>query len=330
MEEIRTCLDMQNAIIRRAKPEDTTAGRADIKEKLNTAYQFVAFEKPYSWSGKSYPLRLRAKYTTGTITVTEGSDQITGASTVWTQNAHEGSKIRISGSNVPYKILRVGSTTTITMSAPWTGSTASSVSYSIYKDEYGLYPDCQAVRKVMIPGLISRYQPIQCGPTEMDDLRLRYPFREGTPRRFTQWGMNNYNEKTWATFNLGTDFWEDDYGVEKNSNLIVWPGTLTTDTIATVRYTAIPPGMDADDDEPLLPFHVRPRLVYHVLKEHFTQQRDKITRAMWKSENEDYKKLMAGDIESTDEELVLTVDRRTFSRQSAYAGIETRDTNDST
>jgi len=327
MEEIRTFRDIQDAVIARGKLENSAANRLALQEKINTSYQAVGSEKAYTWSGITYPLRLRAQYTTGTLTATNASDTLTGAGTAWTQFDHEGSKIHINGVSVPYTILRVGSTTSITMSAPFTGTTGALQSYTIFKDEYGLYPDCQEVRKFRIPGLPTRRQPIPCGPTEMDYHRSKYAFRAGTPQKYTMEGLNIYTEKTWATFNLNTDFWEDDFDdIPRNKNLIVWPGILTSDQIAFVRYTRLMPPMGADTDEPLISYEYRPRLVYQTLIDHFVTNRDPITKKMWEDENQKIKKQMAGDIEGTDEELILHVDHSGFSRESAYAGIEEIDT----
>ena len=322
--EIRTFLDIQNAVISRAKLDgDDDDVRDDVKEKINTSYQKIGIEEPYRWSGDTRPLRLRAKYSTGTVALTNGSDQVTGTSTAWTQNAHEGMKFYVSGVNRPYKVISINASTQIaTLDAPWTGTTQSGATYALFKDEYGMYPDFQDLRKFWIPGMATRAQPLPCGPDQMDSLRGTYPFRAGLPVRYTVNGYNIYTEKTWATFNLNTDFWEDDYDARpRNHNLVLWPCILTSDTIANVRYTMVLPPMTEDSEEPLMPYEVRSRLVWETLVDHFITSRDSATKVMWESENLKMKKIMTADIETTDDELILTVDRTTFSRQPQY-GLE--------
>ncbi len=317
IEEVRTLNDTATAIIKRAKLEDKDSVRVDLFEKINTAYQKVGFEKFYRWSGATYPLKLRAKYTTGTIAVTQGLDTITGTGTAWTRFDHERSKIQIPGSNVPFTILRVDeSTQVITLSAPFYGTTTSGITYAIFRDEYGLYPDLQGIRKLWIPGLAKSLQPTPCGPEEIDQFRGMSPFRGGTPHRYSMFGLNIYSEKTWATFNMNTDFWEDDYNAHpRNQNLVIWPGILTADMTAFIRYSMVVPPMSDPDDEPLMYYATRARLVYEVLEDNFITNRDPQTMGMWRAKNKEIKSLMTAEIETTDDEFQFFVDHRSFSRK---------------
>lgn len=318
IKEIRTFGDIIDGIIRRASLEDKESVRDDLKEKINTAYQFVGVEKSYRWSGETLPITMPAKYSTGTVALTNGSDLVTGTSTAWTQFLHEGRKFYVVGVNRPFKILRVSaSDQVITLDSPWTGTTQSAATYSIFKDEFGLFPDCQDVRKVWVPGRSTNDQPLPCGTEEMDSIRALQPFRAGSPIRYTINGYNIYTAKTWATFNLNTDFWEDSYDAyPRNLNLVMWPSIPSVDTVAMVRYSKLLPPMVNEDEEPIMPYEVRPRLMYEVLIDHFITKRDSATKREWKEKRDEFKRMMAGDIETTDDELILTVDRTKFSRQS--------------
>lgn len=320
IKEIRTFGDIQDAIISRAKLEDKTSVRTLLKEKINTAYQFVGFEQAYRWSGVTLPLTLPASYSTGTVALTEGSDLATGTSTAWTQNAHEGKKFFVSGVNRPFKILRIDASGQVaTLDSPWTGDDQTAATYTIFKDEFGLFPDYQAMRKLWIPGQVTKFQPLPCGPDEIDNLRGTNPFRSGLPVRYTINGYNIYTAKTWETFNLNTDFWEDDYDAEpRNFNLVLWPCIPSVNTVAMLRYTRILPPMNDDDEEPKMPYEVRPRLVYEVLIDHFMTNRDNSTKSLWKEKRDELRRMMKADIETTDDELVLTVDRSNYSRQSQF------------
>lgn len=330
IKEIRTFLDLQNAIIGRAKAEDKTSVRDSIKEKINTAYQFVGFEEPYRWSGITTPLTLPAKYTTGTAALVNGSDLVTGTSTSWTQFLHEGNKFYVTGVNRAFKILRVSeSDQVITLDTPWTGESNATATYTIFKDEYGLFPDFKGLRRVSLPGQISYRQPTPCGPNEMDYFRSSNTFRGGLPVRYTISGYNTYTSKTWTTFNINTDFWEDDFGsVPRNHNLILWPCMPTASAVAMVRYTKLMDPMVNDTDEPIMPYEVRPRLVYEVLIDHFITNRDSATKREWKEKRDELKRMMAAEIETTDDELILTIDRGRYSRFPSY-GLDNFTDNDS-
>jgi hypothetical protein len=76
--EVRTFLDIQDAILRRGKIEDTTENRTAIKEYINTLYQEISREEAYRWSGENGFLVLKAAHSPGTITVTNNSDSIIG------------------------------------------------------------------------------------------------------------------------------------------------------------------------------------------------------------------------------------------------------------
>lgn len=317
IEEIRTFKDIQDAIIRRAKLRDTTEIRTDLKEKINTAYRKLSFQKFYKWSGKTRMINLKGKYATGTLTVTNGSNAITGDSTVWTSLLHLGWKIKIGARPNPYTIVKVTSNTAATISPAYDGENASSLAYILYKDEYGLYPDLHEIRKFYIPGSISRVSPE--GPDFIDERRFTRPFFGGLPRHYTVNGRTVFHEKTWATFLLNFDFFEDPVTIAlpKNENLVIYPAIFTNDRIGYVRYTVIPRGLSADSDEPLMPIANRPILVYKPLVESFLQRRDVPTKREWEAEHRSYEKDMEGDVESVDDELRFIVDRR-GNRRSTY------------
>jgi hypothetical protein len=70
------------------------------------------------------------QYTTGTVTVTNGSATVTGAGTTFT-SAMVGGGIIITGDTASYKITAFNSTTSITISPVYAGSTAAGASYTI-------------------------------------------------------------------------------------------------------------------------------------------------------------------------------------------------------
>src|SRR3990167_3008061 len=316
IQELRTFKEIQDAVISRAKLDGTkTDVRNEVKEYINTYYQHLAFKKAYRWSGETRPLKLKAKYTTGTITATNASDTITGASTAWTEFAHLWCHMKIGRDPNPYKIIRVASTTSITLDHEYVGSTAAGVAYTIYRDEIGLYPDLQNIRKFMVPGITNRISPI--GPEEMDGYRMQRPFYAGAPRFYTINGHAIYTAKTMASFNIDTDFWEDNYFAKpRNKKLIIWPALLADDKVAQIRYTRIPEPLSADTDEPLVPYENRRVLVLGPLEERFRVARDSAQVSMWQKEHKDAIKEMEADVETTDDDLILQVDRRSHRRHT--------------
>lgn len=319
MNEIRTFGDIKQAVIDRAKIEGTDIEVVrQVEEKINTTYQQIVYRHPYTWSGQTSPLLLPKKYFAGTITVTQNSDEIVGVSTAWVENDHFNLKMYISGSNIPYKIIRVGSSTTITLDQSWRGSTASGVSYFIYQDEFGLFPDLQSIRRITIPGLRPRNMCLPTGMNEIETQRSISPFSSGAPSRFSVWGKNFYRGKTWATFNIDQDFWEDSFTSQpRNQNLHIYPSVRTNDIYANVRYTLIANPMANDSDEPMIPFYNRNILVSGTLVLNFLQNRDIQTKREWEMMYKDDEKKMASDIETYDDELVLIPDQRNYNFSSS-------------
>lgn len=70
-------------------------------------------------------------YTTGTIAVTNNSATVTGTGTTWNtaNNIRAGNFLFID--DTPYEVLTVGGTTSITLTQPYQGTTASGLSYKI-------------------------------------------------------------------------------------------------------------------------------------------------------------------------------------------------------
>jgi hypothetical protein len=81
-----------------------------------------------------------APYETGTVTVTNGSKTVTGSGTTFTA-AMVGRKIRVNDEQAYYKIAAFVGATEITLEVEYGGSSDSSLTYSIYKDEYKLNAD---------------------------------------------------------------------------------------------------------------------------------------------------------------------------------------------
>ncbi len=69
-------------------------------------------------------------YSAGTLSATNGSAALTGASTQWLNRALQGGRIVIDGQS--YLVSAIGSDTSITLATPFTGSTGSSKNYVIY------------------------------------------------------------------------------------------------------------------------------------------------------------------------------------------------------
>lgn len=75
-----------------------------------------------------------AQYQTGTVSVTNGSQTVTGLGTEWLANVSVGDVFKINGVNITVAVGAIGSDTSITLAANWSGSTMADKNYTITRD----------------------------------------------------------------------------------------------------------------------------------------------------------------------------------------------------
>ena len=95
--------------------------------------------------------------------------------------------------------------------------------------------------------------------------------------------------------------------------------------MAQVRYTRVVPPLNLDADLPLIPYEMRKVLVNGALSEYFLQKRDATISREWQKRYKDDLKEMESDSETTDDELILHIDRQRNRRSSSivYTDYET-------
>lgn len=120
-----------------------------VNEWLNSAYREVLDH--HSWKGleKDAVLETVAPYTTGTVTVTNGSTALTGAATVWTAGM-TGRQFRIVGDSSFYTFTRTAATTG-TLDRAYEGTTAAGAAYSIFQAIYSLPSDVKYIQQMLNP-----------------------------------------------------------------------------------------------------------------------------------------------------------------------------------
>ena len=72
-----------------------------------------------------------SQYSTGTASVTNNSPTATGSGTLWASNVSAGDSFTIASTGVVYGVAAVNSNTSLTLSVPYAGTTASGVVYAI-------------------------------------------------------------------------------------------------------------------------------------------------------------------------------------------------------
>lgn len=189
-----------------------------------------------------------APYETGTVDVTNGSKTVTGNSTVFTA-AMVGRKIRVNSENAYYRIAAFVSATEITLEAPYAGDTDTTLTYSIYKDEYRLAPDVDVYKL-----LRQIEQGISLGSLEATafDIIDPTPQGEGTPRFEILIGtkLDTYTtgdvsgSLSGTTLTGASTAWNSVEGLAKGSRITIASDTYTvksvdSDTQITIYETLI-------------------------------------------------------------------------------------------
>jgi hypothetical protein len=122
---------------------------ASIKLRINQVQDFIFYYKRWEWRKRRYYFTTRAPYETGTITVTQNSVTITGSGSTWVDSMKDGFILIKSR---PYKIIRIASTTSIKLAAPYPGDTESDLAYKIIFPHYRVNPNFSSIANILHEG----------------------------------------------------------------------------------------------------------------------------------------------------------------------------------
>ncbi len=120
-----------------------------LDSKIRSAYEDILGERDWSWLKGTDRVECEAKYTTGTITLTQGSASITGVDTAWNLDL-DGRELQLVARNEVYDFTFVDATTA-TLDRPYEGETASDVAYILFRRTYAL--------SVLVKGIQRAHNP---------------------------------------------------------------------------------------------------------------------------------------------------------------------------
>lgn len=139
--------DLQNRV---RVQTGVTATENQAKRYINIGLHdmHLGFGEKYPWCERNATLVTQPKYTTGTLSVNQGSTTLTGSGTAWNtagdygpNNMRVGGKIVIGGGTDIYTISAVSSDTSATLDTAFISSDVSAESYVYFEDEYALASD---------------------------------------------------------------------------------------------------------------------------------------------------------------------------------------------
>ena len=292
--QFTTFADLYNGLttavrIPSADPSDTIA-----KRLINTALHdmHIGFDYRVPWAERQARLILRASYTTGTVTITQGSTTLTGDSTAWTTtdafsvaNARANGRVTIDGGRVPYIVSSVGGATSITLTSKFTEDDVTDGSYVYFEDEYDLASDF--LRPIDAQSFSDECEIHLIGRKEF---RERYPVNV-IPGRPTVASIIDYAPSGNTTPIRRVKFHQPP------STAMTVPYTYVTSNLAVSSAGAAAANLSDDSDEPIVPLRYRHAIFYHALYSWYRDRKDDSRSQEAKAEFTDIMLRIAADFE---------------------------------
>lgn len=253
---------------------DTTSGSATVthaKRWINIALidMHIGFREKVPWAERTARLLTQPEYTTGTVSINQGSTTLTGSSTEWAtdndfsvDNARVGGKIQINGQEI-YTVDAVGSDTSITLADKYVGAdVAAGSSYVYFEDEYDLASDF--------------LRPLDIESFDLDgeiELVDRRTFRQNFVR-------NNIRGRPTMAAIVDKNFASNTTRVRKivftraPEKAYLVPYAYVTANLAVNSSGTEAVSLSADSDEPIVPLHYRHIIVLHALKNWYRDKKN--------------------------------------------------------
>lgn len=283
--------DLQNRV---REQTGVTATENQAKRYINIALHdmHIGWKENLPWAERGAVLITQDDYTTGTVTISQGSTSLSGASTAWNTanafgntNMQVGGKITIAGTLDVYEISAVSSDTAATLTGAYVGSDASADTYTYFEDEYALASDFlrpldqQSFSDSIPIDLISRME-----------FRRRYPNNRnpGRPKVATIVDKT-FSSSTTPVRKIRLHPPPDDF-----YNI---PYSYITSNLAVSASGTEQVNLSADTDEPIVPVSYRHAIIFHALYHWYRDKKNDERSQEAKAEYLDIMNRIVGDVE---------------------------------
>lgn len=180
----------------------TTGQTAHLKHLVNTAIGSISLDLPIQELKSSSTIVTKADYSTGTITVVNGSKSVAGGSTVWTYK-HIGMKIRFTNDRDFYTIENVSSNTALSLDRVYLGTSLTDETYTIFDNTAQLPSDCNWIKGVFnYNNGIMPLEPIEWDEIDKIDPALQHS--SDMPERYAEIGAVIKKEPYTSVYTLDT------------------------------------------------------------------------------------------------------------------------------
>lgn len=281
--QFTTFSDLYTGILNAVRSQTSQAATVVIaKRYVNVALQDMHLGTDYvlPWVERQNYITTSAPYSTGTVSITQGSTTVTGTGTLWNttvwygNNVEAAFKIRFSGSDAIYEVSAVGSDTGITISEEWHGEDDTDATYVAWKDTYALETD---YHKPVDARFFDDHREIQL--LDRKQLRRKYPNNSttGKPRFAT---MIELGPSGSTALRPRIVF----YPPPDVARHI--PYSYVTTYLAVASNGTLATALSGDTDEPVVPLRYRHAIFYKALAlfyEHKDDARFQSANAMYDS-----------------------------------------------
>jgi len=154
-----------------------------VQEDMNARCYWSVLEV-----GTPYLFQIKAPVTAGTVTATNGSTTVTGSGTSFSNSLHAGQIIQIASESSYYFISSVSSSTSLTLTTPYIGTTGSGKTYSIDYLNYSLPSDVsvQKIKSIVIQN--PHVKLWRMDQSQRDEVWPNLVGYRGKPIAYLDWG----------------------------------------------------------------------------------------------------------------------------------------------
>lgn len=164
-------------------PSQETAKRIVALNFINNRYSLISTSQHWDWLYQEVDFLFKEPYSTGTLTLTKGSQTVIGVGTAWSVNVTPNNTLYIPTLNQTYLILSVESSTSLTLEAAFAGEDATEVPYFVLKNIYTMPSDLENVQSLQIDTV---GELIPLGRQELVRLKQDFTGQTNPPRVFTE------------------------------------------------------------------------------------------------------------------------------------------------
>ena len=239
----------------------------EVQQAVNDALLEICQFHNWNFLIDRYDIGLANAYSTGTVSVTNGSTLVLGQGTAWDNVNWFNKKILISGSNTEKEIFTFIGTSSCNLRYPWNAPTQTNVGYTIYQDEYPV--PMQSGRDIMVINPLLRYRLIKLDRYSAEDRTVFARFTFGI--RPTHYSDGGTDQTSLVAVIGGSQLASDLVGSQVAtsptynwSRLKVWPPVSTQQDLILL-YHKTPFSLLNDTDQTVLPNEFEEVLIHLAL-----------------------------------------------------------------